>query len=109
MFWRNILPLSSGQYVPLKHWYLPISPHGIVTQKTNIDISPLWEPQISYRYLLCFLLLQQRDLGSFSHESILDIDGYFLRCGLSYQRNVNMTGQLYLMVYSATFLKHLSI
>jgi hypothetical protein len=23
---------------PPKHWYLPASPHGVTTQKTNIDI-----------------------------------------------------------------------
>jgi hypothetical protein len=26
------------QYVPLKRWYRPASPHGFTTQKTNIDI-----------------------------------------------------------------------
>jgi hypothetical protein len=40
-FRRNILLPSSGlkrQYVPLKRWYLPLSPHGFTTQKNNIDI-----------------------------------------------------------------------
>jgi hypothetical protein len=26
------------EYVPQKQWYLPTSPHGITTQKTNINI-----------------------------------------------------------------------
>jgi hypothetical protein len=26
------------QYVPSKRWYLPTSPHGVETQKANIDI-----------------------------------------------------------------------
>jgi hypothetical protein len=38
-----ILPPSSAlrmeAHVPLKHLYLPISPHGINTIKTNTDIS----------------------------------------------------------------------
>jgi hypothetical protein len=25
-------------HVPPKRWYLPTSPHGVTTQKTNIDI-----------------------------------------------------------------------
>jgi hypothetical protein len=29
------------QYVPPKRWYLPTSPHGVTTQKTNTDIFAL--------------------------------------------------------------------
>jgi hypothetical protein len=29
---------SDALYVPPKRWYLPTSPHGVTTQKTNIDI-----------------------------------------------------------------------
>jgi hypothetical protein len=31
-------PWRWRQYVPPKRWYLPISPHGVTTQETNIDI-----------------------------------------------------------------------
>jgi hypothetical protein len=31
-------PWRRKQYVPPKCWHLPTSPHGVITQKTNIDI-----------------------------------------------------------------------
>jgi hypothetical protein len=34
IFW----PWSQMEYVPLEQWYLCTSPHGITTQKTNMDI-----------------------------------------------------------------------
>jgi hypothetical protein len=41
-FGEKTLPPSSAPemkaYVPSKRWYLPTSPHGVITQKTNIDI-----------------------------------------------------------------------
>jgi hypothetical protein len=36
------------QYIRPKRWYLPTSPHSVTIHNTNIDISPPWEPQISY-------------------------------------------------------------
>jgi hypothetical protein len=41
-FRRDILSLSSPwrwrQYVPPKRWYIPTSPHGVTTKKTNMDM-----------------------------------------------------------------------
>jgi hypothetical protein len=34
----HLLPRRRRQYVPPKHWDLPTSPHGVTTQKTNINI-----------------------------------------------------------------------
>jgi hypothetical protein len=31
--------METSVYVPPERWYLSTSPHGVTTQKTNIDIS----------------------------------------------------------------------
>jgi hypothetical protein len=30
--------MEMERYVPPKHWYLPANPHGVTTQKTDINI-----------------------------------------------------------------------
>jgi hypothetical protein len=35
---RTLVSPEDGDNVSLKHWYLPASPHGSTTQKTNINI-----------------------------------------------------------------------
>jgi hypothetical protein len=32
-----VMPCGLEAYVPLKHWYLPTSPHDVTTQKTNFN------------------------------------------------------------------------
>jgi hypothetical protein len=44
----HLQPWRLRQDVPLKSRYLPTSPHDVTDQKTNIDISPPWEPLILY-------------------------------------------------------------
>jgi wobble nucleotide-excising tRNase len=66
-FQRNILPSSSGcrQYLLLKHWYLPTSPHGVTDQKTNISILIVLRHLI---YFYCSFQITYLNASYFSHS-----------------------------------------
>jgi hypothetical protein len=49
-FWRNLLSLPSGWYVPLKPWWPLIRPDGFTTQKTTIGCQQCIGLQTAWTY-----------------------------------------------------------
>jgi hypothetical protein len=66
-----------GQYVSPKHWYPPTSPHGVTTQKVNINI---FTTENLRSYVLCIELTQNGVAGFHANGAELISVRYYGEC-----------------------------